>query len=110
MPDLDDWELLLALHHHARPWDGLITTDSSILNQGPELAALIQTKLTPVVAMESGHNPMKTSGLLSAYLGGTCQRTCSGQAQAWTLSAANRPAYRPWDFLKRLAEHKQSQD
>ncbi len=26
---LDDWELLLALHHHADPWDGLITTDSS---------------------------------------------------------------------------------
>jgi hypothetical protein len=29
MPDLDDWELLLALHHHAEPWDGLITTDTS---------------------------------------------------------------------------------
>ncbi len=26
---LDDWELLLALHHHTDPWDGLITTDSS---------------------------------------------------------------------------------
>jgi len=47
---LDDWELLLALHHHADPWDGLITTDSSMLAQGPELAALIQTKLTLVVA------------------------------------------------------------
>ncbi len=65
MPDLDDWELLLALHHHADAWDGLITTDSSILNQGPELAALIQTRLTLVVAMESGHNPVKASGLLA---------------------------------------------
>ena len=51
---LDDWELLLALHHHEEPWDGLITTDSSMLAQGPELAALIQTKLTLVVTMESG--------------------------------------------------------
>lgn len=54
MADLEDWELLLALHHHTHPWDGLITADSSMLNQGPELAALIQTKLTLVVAVESG--------------------------------------------------------
>ncbi|MHB8659817.1 MAG: hypothetical protein ACYC91_18085 [Solirubrobacteraceae bacterium] len=38
MPDLDDWELLLALHLDPGLWDGLITTDSSMLNQGPELA------------------------------------------------------------------------
>jgi hypothetical protein len=39
MPDLDDWELLIALHQHSETWDGLITTDSSMLNQGPELAS-----------------------------------------------------------------------
>jgi hypothetical protein len=22
LPDLDDWEVLLALHHHERPWTG----------------------------------------------------------------------------------------
>ncbi|MGH2834292.1 MAG: hypothetical protein ACRDK2_16100 [Solirubrobacteraceae bacterium] len=47
MSTLDDWELLLALHHHADPWDGLVTTDSSMLSQGRELAKLIQTKLDP---------------------------------------------------------------
>lgn len=105
MADLDDWELLLALHHHAAPWDGLITTDSSMLNQGPELAALIQTKLTLVVALESGHNPVKASGLLFAYLGGICARTRSDKAQAWTLNAKSNPHREPWDFLKRFAEH-----
>jgi len=30
-----------------------------MLNQGPELAALVQTKLTLVVTVESGHNPRK---------------------------------------------------
>ena len=40
MSTLDDWELLLALHHHPDAWDGLITTDSSMLSQGPELATL----------------------------------------------------------------------
>jgi hypothetical protein len=73
MSPLDDWELLLALHHHAHPWDGLITTDTSMLARGPELATLIQTKLTLVVAVAAGHNPVKASGLLFAYLVGICQ-------------------------------------
>src|SRR5215213_4869417 len=102
---LDDWELLLALHHHSSPWDGLITTDSSMLNQGPELAALIQTKLTLVVAVESGHNPVKASGLLFAYLGGICKRTRHDQPQLWTLNAVNSAHREPWDFVKRFAEH-----
>ncbi len=105
MPDLDDWELLLALHLDAAPWDGLITTDSSMLNQGPELAALIQTNLTLVVAVESGHNPVKASGLLFARLGGICKRTRPDAPQVWTLNAASNPHREPWDFLKRYAEH-----
>ena len=105
MADLEDWELLLALHHHVEPWDGLITTDSSMLNQGPELATLIQTKLSLVVAMESGHNPVKASGLLFAYLGGICKRTRTDQPQAWTLNAASNPHREPWHFLNRFAEH-----
>ena len=65
MPDLDDWELLLALHHHDRAWDGLITTDSSMLQQPRELAVRLQTRLTLVVAMGSGHDPLKATGLCS---------------------------------------------
>lgn len=105
MSTLDDWELLLALHHHSDAWDGLITTDSSMLAQGRELATLIQTKLTLVVAVASGHNPVKASGLLFAYLAGICQRTTPEQAQVWRLNAANRPHEDPWAFLKRFAEH-----
>jgi hypothetical protein len=105
MPDPDDWELLVALQRDESPWDGLITTDSSMLNQGPELAALIQTKLTLVVAVESGHNPVKASGLLFAYLGGICRRTSPDAPQVWTLNAVSSPHREPWDFLKRFAEH-----
>jgi hypothetical protein len=105
MSPLDDWELLLALHHHADPWDGLITTDTSMLAQGPELATLIQTKLTLVVAVAAGHNPVNASGLLFAYLAGICQRTTPDRAQVWRLNAANRPPEEPWDFLTRFAEH-----
>jgi hypothetical protein len=105
MADLDDWELLLALHLHADPWDGLITTDSSMLNQASELATLIQTRLTLVVALAAGHDPVKASGLLFAYLGGICRRTTLETAQVWALHAASNPHRDPWDYLKRFAEH-----
>jgi hypothetical protein len=105
MSTLDDWEMLLALHHHSDAWDGLITTDSSMLAQGRELATLIQTKLTLVVAVASGHNPVKASGLLFAYLAGICQRTTPERAQVWRLNAANRAHEEPWELLKRFADH-----
>lgn len=105
MSTLDDWELLLALHHHAEPWDGLITTDSGMLAQGRELATLIQTKLTLIVAVASGHNPVKASGLLFAYLAGISQRTTPERAQVCQLNAANRPHEDPWELLKRFAMH-----
>lgn len=76
-----------------------------MLNQAPELAALIQTKLTLVVAVESGHNPVKASGLLFAYLEGICKRTRPDAPQVWTLNAASNPHREAWDFLKRYAEH-----
>jgi len=105
MPELDDWEVLLALRQHARPWDGLITTDSSILKQPLELSVLIQTKLTLVVATEAGHDPVKATGLIFAYLGSVCKRTDRSRAQVWKLSAANRPHIEPWDELTRVASH-----
>jgi len=105
MSELDDWELLLALHHHERPWDGLITTDSSMLNQALELVTLVQTKLTLVVAMEAGHNPVRASGLLFAHLAWICQRTRSDVPQTWTLRTTPRPHDEPWELLKRYADH-----
>jgi hypothetical protein len=31
LSEVDDWQLLLALQQHPRPWDGLITNDDSML-------------------------------------------------------------------------------
>jgi hypothetical protein len=63
MPDLDDWEILLALHHQGDRWDGLVTTDSSMVRTPESLTVLMQTKLTLVVAMEAGHDMLKATGL-----------------------------------------------
>jgi hypothetical protein len=52
--DMDDWQVLLALHHHDRAWDGLITTDSGMLNLPREIAVIRQTNLTLVVAEGGG--------------------------------------------------------
>ena len=45
---MDDWELLLSLYH-LREWDGLISTDSRMLNLPRELAVVHQTNLTLVI-------------------------------------------------------------
>jgi len=105
MAELDDWQLLLALHHHERSWDGLITTDSSILFQPLELAVLIQTRLTLVVMLEAGHNPVKATGLLFAHLAGIGKRTRPDEPQLWRLQARTQAHIAPWEQLKIVAEH-----
>lgn len=106
MADLDDWEVLLALHLDSRPWDGLITTDTSMLEQPLELAVLMQTKLTLVAVKEAGHNPVKACGLLFAHLAGVCKRTRPDQAQIWTPAAAERHHTDPWAQLENVANHR----
>jgi hypothetical protein len=49
-----------------------------------ELAAMMQTKLTVVVAEGSGHDPVKATGLLFAHLGGIAQATDPNLAQVLT--------------------------
>jgi hypothetical protein len=101
---LEDWEVLLALHHHEREWDGLITTDANMLALPRELSVLMQTKLTLVACKESGHDPIKATGLLLAYLPGICQQTQPERPQIWTLRAVQRAADDPWKKMEELAQ------
>jgi hypothetical protein len=66
----------------------------------------MQTKLTLVMAKESGHDPIKATGLLLAYLPGICQRTDTEKAQLWTLRAVQRSADDPWDSFERVARQR----
>ena len=90
--DIDDWEILLALHHHKRDWDGLITTDTGMLSLPRELSVLMQTKLTLVVAHAAGHDPLKATGLVLTYLPWIADHTQPDTAQLWVLRSANKPA------------------
>ena len=105
LAEIDDWAVLLALHHHDRAWDGLITTDSGMLTQARELAVLRQINLTLVVAHESGHDPIKATGLLFTHLGWICRETEPTVPQIWNLVARNRPGLDPWEFMEKIAAH-----
>jgi hypothetical protein len=75
-----------------------------MLSQARALATLMKTQLTLVVAMASGHDPVRASGLVFAHLGNVANRTDPRRAQVFTLRAANRPADDPWeDFLRPVA-------
>jgi hypothetical protein len=106
MSVIDDWEVLLALHHHDRDWDGLITTDSGMLKLPRELATVAQTKLTLVVATSSGDDPLKATGLVLAHLPGICKRTRPDAGQIWELRTATKPGRDPWDVLNGVATHR----
>lgn len=105
LSDMEDWEILLALHHHARAWDGLVTTDSSMLNQARELAVVRQTNATLVIAHDAGNDPIKATGLLLAHLDYIAAHTVSTEPQIWRLTANNRPGRDPWEHLERVAHH-----
>jgi hypothetical protein len=106
MATLDDWEVLLALHTDGRSWDGLITTDARMLNLPRELAVLCQTRLTLVVAVAAGHDPIKATGLVLAHISNVCQRTRTDRAQVWRLATVARDADNPWDYLDRAARRR----
>lgn len=103
--DIDDWEVILALHHHERPWDGLITSDEGMLSLHRELSVVRQTNFTLVVAHDSGHDPIKATGLLLTHLPWICRETSPDEGQVWRLVARNRPGEDPWDYLEKIGLH-----
>lgn len=106
LTEIDDWEVLLALHHHPVEWDGLITTDMGMLSLPRELSVLLQTKLTLVVAAASGHDPLRATGLVLTYLPWIAVHTQRDAAQVWVLRSGNKPHEDPWDWMTRLAERR----
>lgn len=107
LPELEnDWEVLLALHHDGRPWDGLITTDSGMLLLPRELSVLMHTKLSLVVTMEAGDDPIKATGLLFVHLSSACARTRRDRAQVWTLRTVERRPEDPMVHVTKAADHR----
>jgi hypothetical protein len=101
---LDDWQLLLALHHMP-DIDGLITTDTGMLNLPRELAVIHQANLTVVFVERAGDDPIRAAGLLLVHLPHICKNTVRSKGQIWKLNAQNKNHENPWDELQRIAKH-----
>jgi hypothetical protein len=106
LPELEDWQILVALRLHARPWAGLVTNDADFLTSPRELAALIQTGLAVVVADAVGHDPIKATGLLLTHLQAVCMRLERRRPQLWHLTTAERRPIDPKEVLAGVAKHR----
>ena len=104
LPELDDWELLLALHHHSREWDGLISNDTSMLDQERELAVLGFTHLTLVAPVAAGHDPIRSTGLVLAHIEDIASRTTRRKPQVWRLPGRTGGGHHPDQFIEKLAK------
>lgn len=104
LPELDDWELLLALHHHSREWDGLISNDTSMLDQERELAVLGFTHLTLVAPVAAGHDPIRSTGLVLAHIEDIASRTTLRKPQVWRLPGRTGGGHHPDQFIGKLAK------
>src|SRR3954454_7794396 len=104
LPDLDDWELLLALHHHSREWDGMVSNDTSMLEQERELAVLGYTHLTLVAPVAAGHDPIRSTGLVLAHIEDIANRTTLARPQVWKLHGRTPGGQHPDLFFEKLAK------
>lgn len=104
LPEFDDWELLLALHHHSLEWDGLVSNDTSMLDQERELAVLGYRHLTLVAPVAAGHDPIRSTGLVLAHIEDIASRTTSRKPQVWRLPGRTGGGHHPDQFLGRLAK------
>lgn len=103
LPELEDWQLLLALHHHTREWDGMISNDTSMLDQERELAVLGYTCLSLVAPVAAGHDPIRSTGLVLAHIENIASQTTSRKPQVWRLASRTGGGQHPDQFLGKLA-------
>jgi hypothetical protein len=107
LSEFEDWELLLALHHHSREWDGLISNDTSMLDQERELAILGYTQLTLVAPVAAGHDPIRSTGLVLAHIEDIASRTTPRKPQVWRLPGRTGSGSHPDRYIAKLAKKAQ---
>lgn len=104
LTEFEDWELLLALHHHSRAWDGMISNDTSMLDQERELAVLGYTHLSLVAPVAAGHDPIRSTGLALTHIENIAARTTPRAPQVWRLGGRTGGGHHPDQFLGKLAK------
>lgn len=104
--DLDDRQLIIALHQRGYTW--LVTNNYKMLDNPYELAAVLKTKMTVFAIEGTGDDPLRATGALLLDLPPAVRRVTTGGAEGRVFRFAPRaPQPRdPWEFMKRAAERR----
>jgi len=66
----------------------------------------MRTKLSLVVTIAAGDDPILATGLLFVHLTSICRRSDPAAPQIWRLSAAERRPDDPLDLVSKAADHR----
>jgi len=68
-----------------------------------ELSVLCQSRLSLVIAVAAGHDPIKATGLVLAHISSICSQTQPETPQVWRLRTMAKPPEDPWVFITNIA-------
>ena len=102
LPDLDDRQLVIALHQLGYP--GLVTNNYKMLKNPTELAAILKTKLTVFAIEGVGHDPLRATGAVLLDLPSAVRKMAAQPGVFW-LRPRNPQLVDPWELFRNAAEH-----
>ncbi len=107
LQDLDDRQLIIALHQLGYTW--LVTNNYKMLDNPYELAAVLKTKMTVFAIKGAGDDMLRATGALLLDLPPAVKRVSKGGAAGRVFRFAPRsPTPRdPWDFMKKAAARRE---
>ena len=104
LPDLDDRQLVIALHQLG--YEGLVTNNYKMLKNPTELAAILKTNLTVFAIEGVGHDPLRATGAVLLDLPSAARKMASQPGVFW-LRPRNPQLMDPWELFRNAAEHQQ---
>lgn len=106
MADLDDPDVVRAVAR--RGFDMLVTCDHDMMSVPRVLAAVMQTRLTVVVAEGQGHDRVAASGLVLAHLPHVVAQYRKDEAQVFVLRTGRHKPKEPWDLFTEIAQRRKT--
>ena len=104
LPDLDDRELLIALHQLGH--SSLVTNNYKMLQNPSELAAVLKTKITVFAIQGVGHDPIRATGALLLDLPSGMRAMSAGKRGVIWMRPRNPQPKDPWDLFVAAAERR----
>ena len=104
LPELDDRQLVVALHQLGYP--GFVTGNYKMLQNPRELAAIMDTRISVFAIEGVGHDPIRATGALLLDLPSAIKGIRSGGRGVYWLRPRTPRAQDPNDLFNRMAERR----